>query len=81
MIDIRGDNQYIDIDISSEWDSNLNNYAGGNKAVINIKGGYQLTQLKTDFDDLKFEVEELVRKNKELEKAVNDDIELRNENE
>jgi len=57
MIDIRGDNQFIDVKHEQEWDSTLNNHQGGNKLVIDIKPGFELTEMKLQLDDMKIQLD------------------------
>ena len=52
MIDIRGDGLFINVNHTSEWDTQLNNYAGGNKAIIQIDPGMDLVNMKADLVDL-----------------------------
>lgn len=68
MIEIRGDNEFFDVAVNSEYDSNLNNYQGGDKIVVNIAPGYKLTQLETEIQNLKLEIDEL--KNKEINEEI-----------
>ena len=66
MIDIRGDGWYIDVKHSTEWDSNLNNHAGGNKSVIQIDPGVELENMKNDIVALKNDLA-LMRQEKDEE--------------
>jgi len=57
MIDIRADQQFINVEHRQEWDSTLNNHSGGNKLVIDIQPGYELTELKATVDNLKLQLD------------------------
>jgi len=57
MIDIRGDQQFINVEHRQEYDGTLNNHQGGNKLVIDIQPGYELTELKLTVDNLKLQLE------------------------
>jgi len=57
MIDIRGDNQFVDVQHRQEWDPTLNNHQGGNKLVIDIQPGHEIIELKAMVESLKLEVD------------------------
>lgn len=68
MFEIDGDGQFIDVQSNSVYDSNMNNYAGGQKLVVEVKAGWELTQMKTDLDLLRTEMQSL--RNERQQEAI-----------
>jgi len=57
MIDIRSDQQFIAVEHRQEYDASMNNHSGGNKLIIDILPGYELTQLKETVDNMKLQLD------------------------
>lgn len=60
MIDIKGDNLFIDVNCNSVWDSNMNNYVGGNKLEVNIEPGTELINMQANIMALQTQMREML---------------------
>ena len=72
MIEIRGSDSLINVTTTTEWDPNANNYAGANKVVVTVSASSSLTQMQTDFYNLKAEIEAFIIRDKEEAKLRED---------
>lgn len=59
MFEVRGDPGFFNITTMTEWDSAANGNCGGNKLVIDIQPAFQLTQMQTDINSLRFDLERM----------------------
>ena len=60
MIEIKGDNFFINVNANTVWDANMNNYAGGNKLEVQIDPGPDLITMQANIATLQGQVMDIL---------------------
>jgi len=52
MVEIKGDSHFIAVNTNTIWDSNMNDYAGGNKLEVSVSGCPELIRMQSTLQTL-----------------------------